>query len=74
MAYKGHRKVGWILIVLGAFFLCMYLFDWQFHWSVVLMVVGALVFGYGIFSRRAFRHIPWVSDSAIGFAFLSKTE
>jgi hypothetical protein len=75
MANKGHRKVGWILIVLGAFFLCMYLFDWQFHWSVVLMVAGAVVFGYGIFSREHSGIFPGSLILLLGlFFFLRQNE
>jgi len=51
MANKGHHKTGWILIAIGVGFLAMYLFDWEFHWSLILMIVGAILLGYAIFTK-----------------------
>jgi membrane-bound ClpP family serine protease len=51
MSGRNHHKAGWILIAIGVGFLAMYLFDWEFDWSWILMVVGAIILGYAIFSK-----------------------
>lgn len=50
MPKTGHKKMGWILIALGIFFVLQYVLDWDFYWATVMIVVGGVLLVYAIVS------------------------
>lgn len=70
MSNSGHKQVGWILVVLGLFFMLQYLLDWEFYWAVVLIVVGGVLFLYALLKRSESGIFPGTFLFLLGLIFL----
>ena len=70
MSNSGHKQVGWILVVLGLFFILQYLLDWEFYWAVVLIIVGGVLFLYAIVKRSEGSIFPGTFLFLLGLIFL----
>ncbi len=70
MSNSGHKQMGWILVVLGLFFLLQYLLDWEFYWAVVLIVVGGVLFLYALIKRSEAGIFPGTFLFLLGLIFL----
>jgi len=70
MSSPGNRKAGWILIVIGLFFLLHYLLGWDFYWSAVLILVGGALFVSAILSKTHRGVFPGTLLLLLGLFFL----
>lgn len=70
MPKSGHKQLGWILVVLGLFFILQYLLDWDFYWAVVLIIVGGVLFLYAIVKRSEGGIFPGSFLFLLGLIFL----
>ncbi len=70
MSNSGHKQMGWILVVLGLFFILQYLLDWEFYWAMVLIVVGGVLFLYALIKRSEGGIFPGTFLFLLGLIFL----
>ena len=70
MSNSGHKQVGWILVILGLFFILQYLLDWEFYWAVVLIIVGGVLFLYALLKRNEGGIFPGTFLFLLGMIFL----
>ena len=70
MPKSGNKQLGWILVVLGLFFILQYLLDWDFYWAVVLIIVGGVLFLYAILKRSEGGIFPGTFLFLLGLIFL----